>query len=138
MYCIRNEKWNARNHSNFVLPSSVAVIILFLWMKHDLCMPKVQQSLAIRVLDRLVAGADEDAFEFSDAAATGDDYAAGYSRTRSRQVPGGGSNSNLTLAGAANTKRRRPSATPPLSVGGAHTGRRKHISDIMCTYHMIG
>ncbi|CAN0153209.1 unnamed protein product, partial [Pylaiella littoralis] len=65
---------------------------------------KVEQALAVRVLDLLVAGADEDAFESS----------SGYGRT-SRQAPGGGSNDNHILAGA-NTKRRRSSVSPAVSV----------------------
>lgn len=100
----------------------------------------MQQALAVRVLDRLVAGADEDAFESSNAAATGDDY-TGDSVPRGRQTSGVGSNSNVNLAGVANTKRRRPSSAPPLSVSGADNGRAvMHLPDAcnyVSSYHLF-
>lgn len=98
---------------------------------------KVEQALAVRVLDRLVAGADEDAFEPNNAATAADGDGAGYrSSTASRRAPGAGSNNNLPLSAAAGTSRRRLSASPALSVSGArHTegAQQKTITNMI--YH---
>lgn len=104
-------------------------------IRNESCTQKVEQALAVRVLDRLVAGADEDAFESNNAAATGDQD-AGYRRTSSRQAPRGGSN-NLTPAGAADTTRRRSSETPALSVSRAYRNMTVHICLIWMYLHCL-
>lgn len=82
---------------------------------------KVEQALAVRVLDRLVAAADEDAFESGKVDASGDDDNHGANSTNSGQ-PGGqngdafGGGRNHSLAGRVETNRRRSSSANSLSV----------------------
>lgn len=71
----------------------------------------MEQTLAVRVVDRLVAGADEDAFESGTTAATGDDDdsdrtdgSVGLSGDQS------GGRSSFSPAGGAKSRRRRSSA----------------------------
>ena len=72
---------------------------------------QVEQALAVRVVDRLVAGADEDAFETGDTATIGDDDNEG--RTDGSVDFSGeqnGGRNSISLAGGVKAKRRRSSA----------------------------
>lgn len=85
---------------------------------------KVEQALAVRVLDRLVAAADEDAFESDNIAASGeDDNDNDDTRNANAGQPGGqnsdafgGGGPTLSLAGRVKTNRRRSSSANSLSV----------------------
>lgn len=82
---------------------------------------KVEQALAVRVLDRLVAAADEDAFESSHVAESGDDENIGKSNNKAGQHAGQngdafGGGPNLSLAGGGKANRRRSSSANSLSV----------------------
>jgi len=84
---------------------------------------QVEQALAVRVVDRLVAGADEDAFESGASAATGDDDhngRAGGSVDLSGEQSGG--RNSISLAEGIKSRRRRSSAgLASLSVSGKST-----------------
>lgn len=81
----------------------------------------MEQALAVRVLDRLVAAADEDAFESDNAAASLDGGSHGTRNTNAEQ-PGGqngdafGGGPSLSLAGRVKSNRRRSSSGHSLSV----------------------
>ncbi|CBN77602.1 hypothetical protein Esi_0004_0241 [Ectocarpus siliculosus] len=84
---------------------------------------KLEQALAVRVLDRLVAGADEDAFEPAQSSSTRGDGSWGSDKIgeQDSQQPGGGK--GLSFDEGAKSKRRRSSgASAPLSV--LDVGRR--------------
>eukprot|EP00752_Nemacystus_decipiens_P010771 g9583.t2 len=87
---------------------------------------KAEQALAVRVLDRLVAAADEDAFESGNIAVDGDHHNHRTQNTNARQ-PGGqhldafGEGPNLSLAGHVKTNRRRSSSANSM----LDLGRRK-------------
>lgn len=81
---------------------------------------KVQQALAVRVLDRLVAAADEDAFESDNFPTSGDDDDHDTHSTNAEQRRGQidkfGGGSNFSLAGRVKRNRRRSSSANSLSV----------------------
>lgn len=87
----------------------------------------MEQALAVRVLDRLVAAADEDAFESGNVAASGDGGDNGKNETNAEQ-PGGqngdafGGSPSISLGGRAKSNRRRLSSVNPVSV---REGRRQ-------------
>lgn len=70
----------------------------------------------MRVLDRLVAAADEDAFEAGNLVSSGDDDNNGTSNINADQPSAFGGGANLSLSGRIKSNRRRSSSANSLSV----------------------
>lgn len=89
----------------------------------------MEQALAVRVLDRLVAAADEDAFESGNIAASGDDDNHDTHNNANAEQSGGqngdafGGGPNLSLAGRVKTNRRRSSSAHSLSVSACRRAK---------------
>lgn len=87
---------------------------------------KLEQALAVRVLDRLVAGADEDAFESGKIGTSEDEC----DRDTTDEQAGNQIGPNRSIGGSAKMNRRRSSASDPVSVSGVGGHGRSVVSHL--------